>query len=35
MRDGPDFPQKEPLSNMASHLLEECRMVLPGIQALF
>jgi len=24
-----------PLSTAASHLLEECRMVLPGIQALF
>ena len=31
----PDLPQKEPLSEVASHLLEECRMVLPGIQALF
>jgi hypothetical protein len=35
MHDGPDLPQKEPLSEVASHLLEECRMVLPGIQALF
>ena len=33
--DRPDVPQKEPLSEVASHLLEECRMVLPGIQALF
>lgn len=33
--DRPDIPQKEPLSEVASHLLEECRMVLPGIQALF
>ena len=38
LRTGPDrpaLPQKEPLSEVASHLLEECRMVLPGIQALF
>jgi hypothetical protein len=27
--------EREPLSEVASHLLEECRMVLPGIQALF
>ena len=27
--------QQESTSQMASHLLEECRMVLPGIQALF
>jgi len=27
--------QHEPLSEAVSHLLEECRMVLPGIQALF
>jgi hypothetical protein len=27
--------QHEPLSEVVSHLLEECRMVLPGIQALF
>ena len=33
--DRPNLPQKEPLSEVASHLLEECRMVLPGIQALF
>jgi hypothetical protein len=33
--DRPGLPQKEPLSEVASHLLEECRMVLPGIQALF
>lgn len=26
---------KEALPDVASHLLEECRMVLPGIQALF
>jgi hypothetical protein len=31
----PGLPQQEPLSEVASHLLEECRMVLPGIQALF
>jgi len=31
----PNLPQKEPLSEVSSHLLEECRMVLPGIQALF
>ena len=35
MREGPALPQKEPLPDVASHLLEECRMVLPGIQALF
>ncbi len=35
MRIGPDVPQQEPVSTMASHLFEECRMVLPGIQALF
>ena len=34
-QDRPDLLQKEPLSEVASHLLEECRMVLPGIQALF
>lgn len=27
--------RREPLSGAFSHLLEECRMVLPGIQALF
>jgi hypothetical protein len=27
--------EKERLSDVASHILEECRMVLPGIQALF
>ena len=27
--------EKEALPEVASHLLEECRMVLPGIQALF
>jgi uncharacterized membrane protein (DUF485 family) len=27
--------QKLPLSEAVTHLLEECRMVLPGIQALF
>jgi hypothetical protein len=35
MYKGPNFPHNEPLSEVASHLLEECRMVLPGIQALF
>jgi len=27
--------QREPLSNAVQQLIEECRMVLPGIQALF
>src|SRR3954451_6590823 len=27
--------KKEELSGAISHLLEECRMVLPGVQALF
>jgi hypothetical protein len=31
----PDVPITESLIQVASHLLEECRMVLPGIQALF
>lgn len=31
----PNSPQPEAASEVASHLLEECRMVLPGIQALF
>lgn len=31
----PNIPQPEAASEVASHLLEECRMVLPGIQALF
>lgn len=31
----PTIPQPEAASEVASHLLEECRMVLPGIQALF
>lgn len=30
-----DLPHKESLTEVATHLLEECRMVLPGIQALF
>src|SRR5689334_22228295 len=30
-----DVPTKASLIEVASHLLEECRMVLPGIQALF
>jgi hypothetical protein len=34
-RERPGLPQQEPLSAVASHLLEEYRMVLPGIQALF
>jgi len=32
-QEQPDGPEK--LSDAISHLLEECRMVLPGIQALF
>lgn len=31
----PNILQPEAVSEVASHLLEECRMVLPGIQALF
>ncbi len=31
----PSLVEQEPLAEVASHLLEECRMVLPGIQALF
>jgi hypothetical protein len=31
----PSLEEQEPLAEVASHLLEECRMVLPGIQALF
>lgn len=31
----PSVSQQESTSQVASHLLEECRMVLPGIQALF
>jgi hypothetical protein len=34
-RDGLSGVQEEPLPSIVSHLLEECRMVLPGIQALF
>jgi small neutral amino acid transporter SnatA (MarC family) len=30
-----DKKEKEPLSEAATHLLEECRTVLPGVQALF
>jgi hypothetical protein len=33
--DGSSEVEKEPLSTVVTHLLEECRMVLPGIQALF
>jgi len=32
---GQDEKQKVPLSQAAQYLLDECRMVLPGIQALF
>jgi hypothetical protein len=31
----PQESERESLSNSVSHILEECRMVLPGIQALF
>lgn len=31
----PSLEEQESLAEVASHLLEECRMVLPGIQALF
>jgi len=31
----PERKEKLPLSQAVSHLLEECRMVLPGLQALF
>jgi hypothetical protein len=34
-QNAPAVPQQESTSEVASHLLEECRMVLPGIQALF
>jgi hypothetical protein len=34
-RSDPRSNQREDLSKAISHLLEECRMVLPGIQALF
>lgn len=30
-----EVPTNESLNEVATHLLEECRMVLPGIQALF
>lgn len=33
--DHSDLPTQESITQVASHLLEECRMVLPGIQALF
>ncbi|HJW26083.1 MAG TPA: DUF6328 family protein [Rhodocyclaceae bacterium] len=33
--DRPDGKEDLPLSQAAQNLLEECRMVLPGIQALF
>ena len=35
MRKDETDPLQESLSDVVSHLLEECRMVLPGIQALF
>jgi hypothetical protein len=36
MTDGPTpHIRQEPLPGIVTHLLEECRMVLPGIQALF
>lgn len=34
-RDNEERDESEKLSDAISHLLEECRMVLPGIQALF
>lgn len=33
--DHSDLATQESMTQVASHLLEECRMVLPGIQALF
>jgi hypothetical protein len=33
--NGPDDREELPLAKAAENLLEECRMVLPGIQALF
>ncbi len=33
--NGPEDREELPLSRAAENLLEECRMVLPGIQALF
>ena len=35
MTDQGNHEAKEALADVATHLLEECRMVLPGIQALF
>lgn len=35
MAEEPDRVEELPLSKAAQHLLDECRMVLPGIQALF
>src|SRR5689334_14600404 len=34
-QDDASSDRRETLSDATSHLLEECRMVLPGIQALF
>jgi hypothetical protein len=34
-RRQPDLMAVEPLEKRVDHLLEECRMVLPGVQALF
>lgn len=34
-KDGMPATKKENLEGAVSHLLEECRMVLPGVQALF
>jgi len=33
--DGRERPREKSLSKALTHVLEECRMVLPGIQALF
>ncbi len=35
MKIGHDHMQDLPLADAVTHLLEECRMILPGIQALF
>jgi hypothetical protein len=31
----PEIPERQPLADITKQILEECRMVLPGIQALF
>src|SRR5581483_5360333 len=31
----PDVPERQSLPQITKNILEECRMVLPGIQALF